>query len=95
VQFTKSAAGGGGPLVFNSGGPRAGSGYAVEVTGLPRSASWQDLKDFLRPAGDIVRSDVDGYRSTGYVEFRSREDMEYAVRKVRSCIAIAVRKEGQ
>jgi hypothetical protein len=31
----------------------------VIVTGLPTSASWQDLKDHMRQAGDVCYTDVD------------------------------------
>lgn len=30
------------------------SKYKVRVTGLPEKASWQDLKDFIRPVGKSV-----------------------------------------
>lgn len=39
------------------------SNYRVMVTGLPSSASWQDLKDHMRRAGDVCFSDV--YREAG------------------------------
>ncbi|ONM33460.1 Serine/arginine-rich-splicing factor SR34 [Zea mays] len=32
--------------------------HAVMVTSLPSSASWQDLKDHMRRAGDVCFSDV-------------------------------------
>jgi hypothetical protein len=35
--------------------------YGVVVTNLPRGCSWQDLKDFMRKAGDVVFTDVDRY----------------------------------
>ncbi|AQK85219.1 ASF/SF2-like pre-mRNA splicing factor SRP31 [Zea mays] len=35
----------------------------VMVTGLPSSASWQDLKDHMRRAGDVCFTDV--YREAG------------------------------
>jgi arginine/serine-rich splicing factor 1/9 len=51
------------------------------VTGLPKSCSWQDLKDFMRKAGDVVFADVD-HHGEGVVEFSNREDMERAVEKL-------------
>ena len=30
------------------------SDYRVLVTGLPKTASWQDLKDHMRKAGDVT-----------------------------------------
>ena len=53
----------------------------MNVSGLPRSASWQDLKDYMRKAGDVVYADVDG-RGDGVVEFSNPDDMEAAVRKL-------------
>ncbi|KAK9139341.1 hypothetical protein Scep_009022 [Stephania cephalantha] len=46
----------------NGGGSRGGvsrrTDYRVLVTGLPSSASWQDLKDHMRRAGDVCFSEV-------------------------------------
>ena len=53
----------------------------MNVSGLPRSASWQDLKDYMRKAGDVVYADVDG-RGDGVVEYSNPDDMEAAVRKL-------------
>lgn len=36
--------------------------YRVIVTGLPPSASWQDLKDHMRKAGEPTYTDVVSYR---------------------------------
>ncbi|KAF8820151.1 Rna recognition motif-containing protein [Cardiosporidium cionae] len=59
--------------------PRKGK-YIVEVSGLPPSGSWQDLKDHMREAGECGHADVfrDG---TGEVSFFSVRDMEIAVEK--------------
>lgn len=40
----------------------------VIVTGLPMSASWQDLKDHMRQAGDVGYCDVDK-KGGGIVEY--------------------------
>lgn len=67
--------------------PRKGGGggkrtdYGVIVTNIPRGCSWQDLKDFMRKAGDVVFSDIDKY-GEGVVEFSNRDDMEYAIRSL-------------
>lgn len=65
---------------------KAGGGrraeWGVLVSGLPKSCSWQDLKDFMRKAGDVVYTDVNGEAGEGVVEFSNREDMEEAVRKL-------------
>eukprot|EP00904_Undaria_pinnatifida_P005981 jgi/Undpi1/2512/HiC_scaffold_13.g05891.m1 len=55
--------------------------YRTVVTGLPQSASWQDLKDHMRKAGDVNYADVD-HRGGGVVHFSNREGMEYALRKL-------------
>jgi len=49
------------------------------IPGLPRSGSWQDLKDHMREAGDVCYSDVfkDG---SGTVEFVNKDDMRFAVK---------------
>ncbi|KAL4588373.1 hypothetical protein LXL04_001257 [Taraxacum kok-saghyz] len=60
------------------------SDYRVYVTGLPSSASWQDLKDHMRRAGDVCFSQVfrdrDGMR--GIVDYTNYDDMKYAIRKL-------------
>nr|CAB3461702.1 unnamed protein product [Digitaria exilis] len=60
------------------------SEYRVMVTGLPSSASWQDLKDHMRRAGDVCFSDV--YREAGatigIADYTNYEDMKHAIRKL-------------
>ncbi|KAH6819065.1 SERINE-ARGININE PROTEIN 30 [Perilla frutescens var. frutescens] len=73
---------------YSSGSSRGGasrrSDYRVLVTGLPSSASWQDLKDHMRRAGDVCFSQVyrdrDGMR--GVVDYTNYDDMKYAMRKL-------------
>ncbi|XP_026449478.1 serine/arginine-rich-splicing factor SR34-like isoform X3 [Papaver somniferum] len=75
---------------YSSGGGRGGvsrrSDYRVLVTGLPSSASWQDLKDHMRRAGDVCFSQV--YRegsvssTIGVVDYTNYDDMKYAIRKL-------------
>ncbi|KAL3843499.1 hypothetical protein ACJIZ3_000902 [Penstemon smallii] len=73
---------------YSSGSSRGGvsrrSDYRVLITGLPSSASWQDLKDHMRRAGDVCFSEVyrdrDGMR--GIVDYTSYDDMKYAIRKL-------------
>lgn len=63
------------------GGPPRRSDFRVLISGLPGSGSWQDIKDHMRDAGDVVYADV--YRDgTGVVEFQQRDDMEYAVKNL-------------
>ncbi|CAA0832023.1 Serine/arginine-rich splicing factor SR30 [Striga hermonthica] len=69
-------------------GPRGGvsrrSEYRVLVTGLPHSASWQDLKDHMRQAGDVCFSQVfqEGKGTTGIVDYTNYDDMKYAIKKL-------------
>ncbi|CAN6468843.1 unnamed protein product [Victoria cruziana] len=60
------------------------SDYRVLVTGLPSSASWQDLKDHMRRAGDVCFSQVfrEGRGTTGIVDYTNYDDMKYAIRKL-------------
>ncbi|KAJ6880011.1 serine/arginine-rich-splicing factor SR34-like isoform X1 [Populus alba x Populus x berolinensis] len=66
------------------GGVSRRSEYRVVVTGLPSSASWQDLKDHMRRAGDVCFSQVfrDGSGTTGIVDYTNYEDMKYAIKKL-------------
>ncbi|CAE7320710.1 SR34A, partial [Symbiodinium microadriaticum] len=57
------------------------SEWQVLVSRLPRSCSWQDLKDFMRKAGDVIYADVDR-NGDGVVEYSNESDMENAVRKL-------------
>eukprot|EP00802_Teleaulax_amphioxeia_P010918 Tamp_10948.p1 GENE.Tamp_10948~~Tamp_10948.p1 ORF type:complete len:292 (+),score=77.30 Tamp_10948:54-878(+) len=57
------------------------SEHRVIVSGLPPSASWQDLKDHFRPCGDVIYTDVDRHGG-GIVEFASRDDQEEAISKL-------------
>ncbi|KAH8957219.1 hypothetical protein BDL97_07G080700 [Sphagnum fallax] len=68
-----------------AGGASRRSEYRVIVTGLPSSASWQDLKDHMRRAGDVCFAQVfrDGSAGTmGIVDFTNYDDMKYAIRKL-------------
>jgi arginine/serine-rich splicing factor 1/9 len=67
-----------------TGGVSRRSEYRVIVTGLPSSASWQDLKDHMRRAGDVCFAQVfrDGNGTMGIVDFTNYDDMKYAIRKL-------------
>ncbi|XP_010549670.1 PREDICTED: serine/arginine-rich splicing factor SR30 [Tarenaya hassleriana] len=64
--------------------PPRRSEYRVLVSGLPRSASWQDLKDHMRKAGDVCFSEVFRERGgmMGIVDYTNYDDMKYAIRKL-------------
>ncbi|KAM3248842.1 serine/arginine-rich-splicing factor SR34 isoform X1 [Capsicum annuum] len=66
------------------GGVSRRSDYRVFVTGLPHSASWQDLKDHMRRAGDVCFSQVfrGGSGTTGIIDYTNYDDMKYAIKKL-------------
>ncbi|MFS7986164.1 putative RNA recognition motif domain, nucleotide-binding alpha-beta plait domain superfamily [Helianthus anomalus] len=73
------------------GGVSRRSDYRVLVTGLPSSASWQDLKDHMRRVGDVCFSQVFREGScniiittgtTGIVDYTNYDDTKYAIRKL-------------
>ncbi|KAK4745436.1 hypothetical protein SAY87_011748 [Trapa incisa] len=76
-----SGSGGGGGGRF---GVSRHSEYRVIVRGLPSSASWQDLKDHMRKAGDVCFADVSRDRdgTFGIVDYTNYDDMKYAIRKL-------------
>ncbi|RZC80760.1 hypothetical protein C5167_043331 [Papaver somniferum] len=74
VDRRSSYNGGGG----GRGGVSRHSDYRVLVSGLPSSASWQDLKDHMRRAGDVCFSQVfrEGGGTTGIVDYTNYDDMK-------------------
>ncbi|KAL8130504.1 hypothetical protein V2J09_019659 [Rumex salicifolius] len=85
--------GGGGGERERGGGGGGGGGrfgasrhseFRVIVRGLPTSASWQDLKDHMRKAGDVCFAEVsrDSEGTYGLVDYTNSEDMKYAMRKL-------------
>uniref|UniRef100_A0A915IIF5 RRM domain-containing protein n=1 Tax=Romanomermis culicivorax TaxID=13658 RepID=A0A915IIF5_ROMCU len=58
------------------------SAYRVSIENLASGASWQELKNFMRQAGDVVFADVDIKRNEGIVEFASSKDMQRAIDKL-------------
>ncbi|KAL5709414.1 Serine/arginine-rich splicing factor sr34a [Ranunculus cassubicifolius] len=79
---------------YGSGGGRYGGGaggggsrhseFRVVVSGLPSSASWQDLKDHMRKAGDVTYAQVykRGDGAFGLVDYTNYDDVKYAIRKL-------------
>ncbi|KAF7268317.1 hypothetical protein GWI33_018581 [Rhynchophorus ferrugineus] len=63
-------------------GPLVRTNYRVCVENLSTDVSWQDLKDYLRPAGEVTFTDVHKkYRNEGIAEFATYEDMKNAIRE--------------
>lgn len=91
VEYSKGSRGGGRDERRDDdrgrarGGAAAGGGRRSEwgcvLSKLPKSASWQDVKDFMRKAGDVIYADVDR-NGNGVCEFSNEDDMRNAVRKL-------------
>ena len=60
--------------------PGKRTGYKLIVENLASRTSWQDLKDFMRQAGDIMYTNTSN--GEGIVEFGSRSDMDWALDKL-------------
>ncbi|CAK4099109.1 hypothetical protein LEN26_020141 [Aphanomyces euteiches] len=58
-----------------------GTSYRITVSGLSSDTSWQDLKDFLREAGDVAHAEVDR-RGNGTASFQTADQMDRAIRKL-------------
>ncbi|KAH0864594.1 hypothetical protein HID58_081805 [Brassica napus] len=79
--YGSGGGGGGGSARF---GVSRHSEFRVIVRGLPSSASWQDLKDHMRKAGDVCFAEVtrDSEGTYGVVDYTNYDDMKYAIRKL-------------
>ncbi|KAG8934070.1 hypothetical protein FRC01_005231 [Tulasnella sp. 417] len=75
---------------FGRGGPpprrteqRRPAGIRVNVSGISRDTSWQDLKDFGREAGNVSFADVErDMPGRGVLEYLTAEDADHAVRSL-------------
>ena len=76
MEFTK----GRGVNPNSRGPPKRTPELRVRVSGLPPRTSWQDLKDFMRSAGDVGYSNVTG-EGVGVVEFTNKAGFDEAMRK--------------
>lgn len=64
-------------------GPPARTNYKVIVQNLSSRVSWQDLKDYMRQAGEVTYADAHKeHRNEGVVEFASLSDMKNAIEKL-------------
>ncbi|KAK9707724.1 hypothetical protein K7432_010020 [Basidiobolus ranarum] len=64
-------------------GPPQRTQHRVIVENLATGASWQDLKDFMRKAGEVTFADAHRDREgCGVVEFSSYDDMKSAIKKL-------------
>lgn len=64
-------------------GPPTRTEYRLIVENLSSRISWQDLKDFMRQAGEVTYADAHKQRrNEGVVEFASYSDMRNALQKL-------------
>lgn len=64
-------------------GPPTRTAHRVIVENLSSRVSWQDLKDYMRQAGEVTYADAHReHKNEGVVEFASRSDMKNAVEKL-------------
>ncbi|CAJ1085567.1 hypothetical protein E3U43_014205 [Xyrichtys novacula] len=64
-------------------GPPVRTEYRLVVENLSSRCSWQDLKDFMRQAGEVTYADAHKERTNeGVIEFRSHSDMKRALEKL-------------
>ncbi|MEQ2276626.1 hypothetical protein XENORESO_000029 [Xenotaenia resolanae] len=64
-------------------GPPVRTEYRLIVENLSSRCSWQDLKDFMRQAGEVTYADAHKERTNeGVIEFRTHSDMKKAIDKL-------------
>jgi len=84
VEFSRDRPRGGGGHDSHPGAPPSSAMrdayYRVRVSGLPKSSSWQDLKDFMRSVGDVRFTDI--IDEVGIAGFASQRDMDRAIREL-------------
>eukprot|EP00242_Pyramimonas_sp_CCMP2087_P002065 CAMPEP_0198232302 /NCGR_PEP_ID=MMETSP1445-20131203/115658_1 /TAXON_ID=36898 /ORGANISM="Pyramimonas sp., Strain CCMP2087" /LENGTH=194 /DNA_ID=CAMNT_0043912967 /DNA_START=298 /DNA_END=883 /DNA_ORIENTATION=- len=68
----------------SGGGVSRRTEFRVLISGLPTSASWQDLKDHMRYAGDVTFAQVfrDSRGTQGTVDYATEDEMKKAIRKL-------------
>ncbi|XP_070492425.1 serine-arginine protein 55-like [Chironomus tepperi] len=64
-------------------GPPSRTEYRLTVENLSSRVSWQDLKDYMRQAGEVTYADAHKQnRNEGVVEFATLKDMKKAIEKL-------------
>ena len=64
-------------------GPPLCTEFTLIVENLSSRCSWQDLKDFMRQAGEVTYADAHKEcTNEGFIEFRSYCDMKHALDKL-------------
>jgi len=83
VEFTRDSRWDSGSRYGRGKPPGPRTGYRIVVENLSSSTSWQDLKDYMRQAGEVTYTNChDNRTGEGVAEFASRSDMEYALDKL-------------
>ncbi|XP_050305501.1 serine-arginine protein 55-like [Anthonomus grandis grandis] len=63
-------------------GPPTRTKFQVIIENLSSRCSWQDLKDYMRKAGEVTFADAHKHNNQGIVEFATYEDMKNAIEKL-------------
>ncbi|XP_069369128.1 serine/arginine-rich splicing factor 6-like isoform X2 [Paralichthys olivaceus] len=64
-------------------GPPVRTEHRLIVENLSSRCSWQDLKDFMRQAGEVTYADAHkGRANEGIIEYRTRSEMKRAIEKL-------------
>lgn len=63
-------------------GPPTRTDHRLIVENLSSRVSWQDLKDYMRQAGEVTYADAHKIKNEGVVEFASYSDMKNALEKL-------------
>ncbi|BFZ11918.1 hypothetical protein BsWGS_14956 [Bradybaena similaris] len=64
-------------------GPPTRTDYRLIVENLSSRVSWQDLKDYMRKAGEVTYADAHKkHKNEGVIEFASSSDMRNAIEKL-------------
>jgi len=64
-------------------GPPTRTDHRLIVENLSSRVSWQDLKDYMRQAGEVTYADAHKkHRNEGIIEFATAEDLRNAVHKL-------------
>lgn len=63
-------------------GPPTRTDYRLIVENLSSRVSWQDLKDYMRQAGEVTYADAHKNKNEGVVEFATYTDMKNALDKL-------------
>ncbi|XP_027199249.2 serine and arginine rich splicing factor B52 [Dermatophagoides pteronyssinus] len=80
---SRNGGGGGSNYNENRYGPPRNTEYRVIVENLSSRVSWQDLKDFMRQAGEVTYADAHKReKNMGIVDFATYSDMKTAIEKL-------------